>query len=151
LATPGANWKATVSALMAAAAGIPGGLVGQIQYNNGGVFGGMTADQVSAASNGAAVYNAQIGTTYTLVAADNGKVITLNNASAITLTCPAALGAGFSCRIIQLGAGQVGVVAGAGATLNARSALTHLSGQYAMGIIVAPTADNFILGGGQTA
>ena len=91
--------------------------------------------------------NAQTGTSYMLAASDNGKVVTLNNAGAITLTLPSGLGANFSCLIIQLGAGQVGVVAGGGATLNSYTALVHLSGRYAMGTIVAATADNFILGG----
>src|SRR5262245_37938289 len=61
-------------------------------------------------------FNAQTGTTYTLAASDNGKIITLNNAAAITLTVPASsslVGSGslFSCMLVQLGAGQVGVVA----------------------------------------
>jgi hypothetical protein len=91
--------------------------------------------------------NAQTGTSYTLLAADNGKIVTLNNAAAITLTIPSGLGAGFSCLVIQLGAGQVTVVAGGGATLNSYSSFVDLGGQYAMGTIVAPTANNFILGG----
>src|SRR5215475_6583603 len=80
--------------------------------------------------------NAQTGTSYTLVAADNGKLITLTNAAAITLTCPAFLGAAFACVIIQGGVGQVAVVAGAGATLGAYIGLTHLAGQYAAATIM---------------
>jgi len=51
--------------------------------------------------------NAQTGTTYTIQATDNGKVITASNASAITITIPDTLSAEFSCTVIQIGAGQV--------------------------------------------
>jgi hypothetical protein len=91
--------------------------------------------------------NAQTGTSYTLLTTDNGKIVTLSNAASITLTCPSGLGAGFSCLIVQLGAGQVTVVAGGGTTLNSYSGLTDLSGQYAMGTIAAIAANTFILGG----
>lgn len=128
-------------------ASAPGGSSGQIQYNNAGAFGGMTPDQVSSFISDISTYNAQVGTAYTLQASDKGKIVTLNNAAAVSLTCPAGLGAGFSCMIVQLGAGQVGVVAGGGATLGSLSGLTHLSGQNAMGTIISPTASGFILGG----
>src|SRR5262245_25627729 len=98
----------------------------------------------------AAAINAQTGTTYTLLSSDNGKVVTLTNAAAITVTCPSGLGAAFSCALIQMGAGKVGLVAGGGATLNGYSGFTHLAGQYAFGTLIAPTANNFVLGG-QTA
>jgi hypothetical protein len=64
--------------------------------------------------------NAQTGTTYTLVASDAGKVVTLTNASAITLTIPDdVFAAGEKVLIIQGGAGSVTITAGAGVTLNA--------------------------------
>ena len=43
--------------------------------------------------------NDQDGTTYTLTSSDNGKVVTLDNGSAITLTIAASLGDGFNCLI----------------------------------------------------
>lgn len=91
--------------------------------------------------------NVQTGTSYTLLVSDNGKFITLNNPSAITLICAPSLGSGFSCGIIQLGVGQVGVVAGSSVTLHAYLSLTHLAGQYAMGTLFAFSANNFVLGG----
>lgn len=55
--------------------------------------------------------NAQVGTSYTIVAADRGKLITFNNAAAIAVTLPVATGAGFptgwSTFISNLGAGTV--------------------------------------------
>src|SRR5215475_1510825 len=91
--------------------------------------------------------NAQTGTTYTLVASDNGKIITLTNASAITVTCPTGLGVSFACVIVQGGGGQVAVDAGVGVTLNSYSALTHLSGQYAAASIFVTAANTFLLSG----
>ena len=76
--------------------------------------------------------NAQTGTTYTLVSGDAGKVVTLSNAGAITLTVPAAtFSAGQRVDIAQRGAGAVTVV-GSSVTVNAppgRSLV--LQGQYA--------------------
>ena len=46
-----------------------------------------------------ATLNDQTGTTYTIVAGDAGKVITCNNGSAVTVTVPASLGAGFTCSV----------------------------------------------------
>jgi predicted secreted protein len=75
--------------------------------------------------------NAQTGTTYGTVADDNGQIITLSNASAITLTVHAAAPAGWNCLLIQLGAGQVTIAASGG---NVRNRLTHtkIAGQYGM-------------------
>lgn len=65
--------------------------------------------------------NAQVGTSYTPVASDVTKLITLNNASAIALTLPQdsdlSWNVGDWFELIQLGAGQVTAAAGTGATL----------------------------------
>ena len=90
--------------------------------------------------------NAQVGTTYALVAADNGKVVTLSNAAAITLTVPADLGAGFNCLIVQLAAGQVTPTA-SGTTINQRLGYTKTAGQYAVATLVAYAANTFVLSG----
>lgn len=67
--------------------------------------------------------NAQIGTTYTVAAGDVGKLVTQSNASPITTTLPAdtdaSIPVGSWVEVYQLGAGQITVTAGAGATLNA--------------------------------
>ncbi len=76
-------------------------------------------------------FNAQTGTTYTLVAGDTGKTVTLNNASAITVTLPNSLAEGFECECIQLGAGQVTFSAAGGATLNNRQSHSKIAGQHA--------------------
>ena len=57
------------------------------------------------------VFNKQTGTSYTVQGSDNGKIVTLFNASAITVTIPQAsteaLAEGFHCGFIQIGSGQV--------------------------------------------
>jgi hypothetical protein len=74
-------------------------------------------------------FNNQTGTTYTLASTDTGKTVTLNNASAITVTLPNSLSTGFTCECIQLGAGQVTFSAASGATLNNRQSFTKIAGQ----------------------
>jgi hypothetical protein len=54
--------------------------------------------------------NSQVGTSYTIVAADRGKLVTLNNAASVALTVPQATGsfsAGWFCGVTNLGAGVV--------------------------------------------
>jgi hypothetical protein len=99
----------------------------------------------------ASILNAQSGTTYTLVASDNGKVITLNNANAVTVTVPSGLGAGFSCVLIQQGAGQVTVSAGGGVTLQSFQGNAKIAGQYAGATLFAHTANIFNLTGSLAA
>ena len=74
--------------------------------------------------------NAQTGTAYTLVAADSGKVVTMNNAAASTLTLPNNLPVGFTVTIVQIGAGKVTVAAGSGATVNSRGSVLGFAGRY---------------------
>jgi hypothetical protein len=87
------------------------------------------------------------GTTYILSAVDDGALLYFTNASAIALTVPAGLGPDFECAIIQWGAGQVTISAGAAVTIHNRQSFTKTAGQYAMMSLVAPVADSFILAG----
>ncbi|MDY3534518.1 hypothetical protein PG614_00980 [Riemerella anatipestifer] len=57
-----------------------------------------------------------VTTSVTLATTDNGGYVYVNSASAVTVTVPSTLPAGFSCVIVQKGAGQV-MVAGSGVTL----------------------------------
>jgi hypothetical protein len=94
--------------------------------------------------------NDQTGTTYTLVAGDNGKVVVLDNASAVTVTVPSGLGAGFNCSFVQKGAGQVSFSA-SGTTINNRQSHTKTNAQYGVASIVAYAADTFVLAGDTSA
>jgi hypothetical protein len=66
--------------------------------------------------------NAQSGTTYTSVLADNGKMVEMNNASANTFTIPlnssVAYPIGAQINIVQIGTGVTTVAVTAGVTLN---------------------------------
>lgn len=74
--------------------------------------------------------NAQTGTTYGPVAADNGKMVTLSNAAGITVTISSATHAAEDrIDFLQKGAGQVTFV-GSGVTINSFGNKLKLSGQY---------------------
>lgn len=92
------------------------------------------------------ITNAQTGTTYTLLASDNGKTVTFNNASAITLTVPSGLGAEFACKLVQLGAGQLTITA-SGVTINNVAGGNKISAQYGSAYLHAYAANTFLLDG----
>ena len=98
--------------------------------------------------------NAQTGTSYTLVLADAGKLVTLNNAAAITLAIPAnasvALPLGTRIDLLQYGAGQV-TVGGAGVTIRSSGSRLKLSGQYAGATLWKKGTDEWVLIGDITA
>jgi len=108
------------------------------------VTGNVTSTSGSISGFDAALNN-QTGTTYTLTSADNGKVVTLNNASAITLTINTGLGDGFNCLIVQKGAGQI-TIAGTATRIN-RQSHTKTAGQYAVVSIVNIGSDTIIIAG----
>jgi hypothetical protein len=84
-----------------------------------------TTGATGPAGGGIAAINAQTGTTYTLVAGDLNDLVTLNNASAITLTVPPSVfSANDVVNIAQLGAGQVTLAQGAGVTIQSTGATT---------------------------
>lgn len=75
--------------------------------------------------------NSQTGTSYTLAASDNGKVVECTNASPITLTLPNNLPAGFCCTVVQKAAGVVTFTAASGASRAALNGAAASAGQYA--------------------
>ncbi len=81
-----------------------------------------------------------ISTNYSLVAADNGKIIQSTSASALTVTIPAGLPTGFNCTIAQMGAGQITF---SGTYLN-RGGFTKSASQYAV-VSVIHLGSNTIL------
>ena len=80
--------------------------------------------------------NAQTGTTYTLVLTDAGKLVTLANGAAITLTVPTNASVAFDVGTVialgQLGAGLATVVGDTGVTINGTDpgSETLTDGQY---------------------
>jgi hypothetical protein len=95
--------------------------------------------------------NTQTGTTYTLVLTDAGKVVTLSNASGITLTVPTnasvAYATGTTIALAQLGAGQVTVAGAGGVTVSSRGAALKIAGQYGMATLLKTGTDAWILSG----
>lgn len=89
-------------------------------------------------------FNAQTGTTYSLVLADQDKLVTLSNASAVTVTVPNGIfSAGQSVNLQQLGAGQV-TVASDGTTVITGTGLS-LNSQYSAATLICTSSNNFTL------
>lgn len=88
----------------------------------------------------------ETGTTRTLSATDNGKIIYCTNGSAVTINCAAGIGVGFNVTIIQGGAGKVTVAAN-GQTLVSYSSLLSTMGQYAVISLITPVANTFVAAG----
>ena len=99
--------------------------------------------------------NAQTGTTYTLVLADAHKFVTLNNASAITATVPpnssVAFQVGDQINLMQLGAGQVTIAAGAGVTIRSEGTKLKLKAQYAVATLLKIDTDTWVAVGNLSA
>ena len=97
------------------------------------------------------VVNTQTGTTYTLLTSDLGKMVTLNNSSAVTVTVGTALGltSGQSIDLISLGSGQVTVAAG-GATLTGTPGL-KLRAQHSGATLYCVGTNSYVLLGDLSA
>jgi hypothetical protein len=91
------------------------------------------------------IVNTQTGTTYQMLASDIGKMLTLNNSSAVTVTLGTSLGliAGQSIDVLQLGVGQVSIAAG-GATLNGTPGL-KLRARYSAATIFCVGANDYVV------
>ena len=101
------------------------------------------------AGGGIAGFNAQTGTTYTLVAGDVNKLVTANNASAITITVPPSVySANDVINVQQIGAGQVTFAAGSGVTITsngATSAAPKIRAQYSACSIICSASNTFTI------
>lgn len=97
-------------------------------------------------------FNAQTGTTYTLVAGDSGKLVTCSNASAITVTVPPSIyAAGEQINLAQIGAGQVTFAQGAGVTIRssgATSTAPKIAKQYGAVTVICTASNEFLIIGG---
>ena len=91
--------------------------------------------------------NAQTGTTYTLVASDAGKLVTLTNAAAITLTVPGStFTAGQRVDCLVAGAGMVTATAGSGLTLNGTPTLVSRARWSAFTILFTSATAAVVVG-----
>ncbi len=126
--------------------------------------GGTTGQVLSKASNtdmdftwieqddSTLAFNAQTGTTYTLVAADAAnKWVTASNASAITVTVPPSVfSTGNIINLQQIAAGQVTFAQGAGVTITSTGATASapkLRAQYSACTIICTASNTFTIVG----
>jgi hypothetical protein len=77
-----------------------------------------------------ALINNQTGTTYTILASDNGKVLTFENAASIAVTLPDTLDTNFQCTIVQIGAGVPTVTRSGSDTINGAATGVAPSAQW---------------------
>lgn len=112
---------------------------------------GSAVDSTVFAGLTQATINSQTGTSYTTVLADAGKTIDLNNASSITLTVPpnssVAYPVGTRIDLVQSGAGQVTIAAGAGVTINSKAAALKITGQWSAATLIQRSANTWVLVG----
>ncbi len=91
--------------------------------------------------------NAQTGTTYTLVAADSGKLVTSSNASAVVITIPPSVfAAGEQINVQSIGAGLTSFAQGAGVTITSTGATATapiLRAQYSACTIICTASNTF--------
>lgn len=118
----------------------------------------LTSPTVTGASISTSTFttsiNAQTGTTYTLVLADNSKLVTLDNGSGIIVTVPTnasvAFPTGSVINLAQLGAGQVTISGDTGVTVSATPG-TKLRTQYSGGALIKTGTDSWLLLGDLSA
>ena len=111
---------------------------------------GTTWVNFIASNSSTGLTNDQTNTSYTLSAADNGKIITLNNAGAITLNVPYYF-VGFNCMILQKGTGQVTLtINGTTTNIYNRYNFTKTAGQYSILTLVCIEANKYVSSGDMT-
>ena len=111
----------------------------------------LTAQEQNDLATAIIAIRAVTTTSTTALLADDGKLITMSNASANTFTVPpnssVAFGIGTQLNIAQLSTGATTIVAGSGVTLNSDGAKLKLNAQYAVATIVKTgTNEWFVVG-----
>ena len=136
----GSNWVSV---------GSTGDITGITTGTDSGLSGGVTSGTATLRLK--LEFDAETGTTYTLVAGNLNQLVTLNNASPITLTVPPSVfSAGDVINIAQIGAGQVTLAQGAGVTINSTGATAtapKLRARYSAGSIVCTASNTFLVVG----
>ena len=81
---------------------------------------------------------------FSLAASDNNKLFFINSASAVTVSVP-TLPIGFSCQLIQTGAGTI-TFSGNGTTLNSASGLSTRTTNSVIGLVMNSTNIGYVFG-----
>ena len=113
----------------------------------GGTSGSVTIGFDTKAAN-TLTFNAQTGTTYTLVAADaSNKLVTTSNASAVTVTIPPSVfTAGEQINVQSIGVGLTSFAQGAGVTITSTGATATapvLRARYSACTIICTASNTF--------
>jgi len=91
--------------------------------------------------------NAQTGTTYTLVAADSGKLVTSSNANPVVITIPPSVfAAGEQINVQSIGVGLTSFAQGAGVTITSTGATATapiLRAQYSACTVICTASNTF--------
>jgi hypothetical protein len=99
-------------------------------------------------------FNAQTGTTYTLVAADSGKLVTSSNAASIVITVPpSTFAAGEQINVQSIGVGLTSFAQGSGVTITSTGATASapiLRARYSACTIICTASNTFTIIGDLT-
>jgi hypothetical protein len=129
--------------------GSTGDITGITTGTDSGLSGGVTSGTATLRLK--LEFDAETGTTYTLVAGNLNQLVTLNNASPITLTVPPSVfSAGDVINIAQIGAGQVTLAQGAGVTITSTGATASapkLRAQHSAASIICTVSNTFLVVG----
>jgi len=103
-------------------------------------------------ASAALAFNAQTGSTYTLVSAEaDNKLVTMSNASAITLTVPPSVfTAGQQINVASIGAGLTTFAQGSGVTITstgATSSAPKLRAQQSACTVICTASNTFLIVG----
>ena len=128
--------------------GLKGGTTGQVLSKTSGTdlaFTWIEQDDTTLS------FNAQTGTTYTLVASDSAKLVTTSNASAVTVTIPPSVfTTGNQINVQSIGVGLTSFAAGAGVTITstgASAAAPILRARYSACTIICTASNTFTIVG----
>ena len=133
-----------------------GAPVGDITEVNTAVTSGLTGGAASGAVNLSLLlnFNAQTGTTYTLVAGDLNKLVTSSNASAVVITVPPSVfSAGQQINVQSIGVGLTSFAQGSGVTITSTGATATapiLRARYSAATIICTASNVFTIIGDLT-
>jgi hypothetical protein len=111
----------------------------------------LTAANMNIIANSLVAVAAQTGTAYTIGTADVGKLITLSNVAAQTITIPAnasvAFAIGDQVNFLNLSTGTATFVAGGTAVIRSAGAKLKLADQYAVCTVLKIDTDAWVMVG----
>ena len=116
--------------------------------NDSAVIGTTIKNALETLNNAIVPINAQVGTTYTLVLTDSGKLVTLTNALAIAVTIPTnavvPFLVGTRIDLLQGGAGKV-TFSGVGVTIKSKSSNKSIGAQNVAVSLIKEATDTWYL------